>query len=113
MNNDIYRNVLKWMLKGDGVGMSAQAMAGAAVCMRGGRSHPYDPSDFNRCLKLIKKVPEVKLCFASVATLSPQWKALIDRWDEVEKCFIDEVGFDWSKGNKAPKTYALMKSIID
>lgn len=105
--------VLSWMMTGDGVGMSAQAMAGAAVQIHGGNSHPYDPSDFNRCLRLIKTIPEIKDNFDSVAMISPQWKALIDRWDEVEKCFIDEVGFDWSKGNKAPITYKLIKSIIN
>ena len=52
---------------------------------------PSDPSDFNRCLK--------------------HWKRIVDRWDDVEKSFLDEVGFNWCKAKSAPKTYKLMKEI--
>ena len=49
--------------------------------------------------------------FSDIAKLSQQWAVLISRWDELEKIFIDEVGFDWSKGGSATKTYELMKEI--
>ena len=40
-------------------------------------------------------------------------KKLIERWTELEKCFIDEVGYDCGKGRSAPSTYKLIRSIID
>jgi len=78
---------------------------------RFGGSHPYDPADFNRCLLLLEKAPEIRKHFNKVSDVSETWKKLIDRWDEVEKTFIDEVGYNWSKCDSAPKTYELMKSI--
>jgi hypothetical protein len=48
-----------------------------------------------------------------MARRSKTWKALSDRWNEIERSMENEVGWNWSKGKKAPLTYALMKEIID
>jgi hypothetical protein len=112
MNLEVQQKVLKWLMKGENVGNSSKAMAAAATGHIGKPSHPYDPADFNRCLVLCHQVPEVKDNFHLIKEISPTWSKLIDRWDEVEKCFIDEAGFNWSKSGSAPKTYKLLKSII-
>lgn len=104
--------VLNWLATGQ-VGESSKAMAYAVIDMDVNlKSHPYDPADFNRCLMLLEAVPEARNNFDKVAALSETWKKLIDRWDEVEKCFLDEVGFDWVNSDNAPKTYDLMDGII-
>ena len=112
-NLEIQSKVLKWVFNSRNVGLSSKAMAAAATGHPGKYDHPYDPSDLNRCIKLCAAIPEVKENFNLVAELSPTWAKLIDRWDELEKCFIDEVGYDGCKSNKAPKTYDLIKSIIN
>ena len=112
-NLEIQSKVLRWVMTSNDVGSSSKAMAAAATGHPAQNDHPYDPSDLNRCIKLCKEVPEVKENFDLIAKLSPKWNALIERWDEIEKCFIDEVGYDWCKGRSAPKTYKLIKSIID
>jgi len=103
--------ILSWMSCGQ-TGLSSEAMAFAAVgtpCDR--TDHPWDPADFNRCLMLLDAVPELRENM-DIFRLSPTWCMLIDNWDDIEKCFLEEVGLNWSLSNSAPKTYKLMKSII-
>jgi hypothetical protein len=106
--------ILNWFATGQ-VGLSSKSMACAAAGLpqdpQWGAHHPSDPDDFNRCLLLIDQVPEIREHFQAIAALSQTWARLIDRWDEVEKCFLDEVGFNWSKARRASKTYELMKEI--
>lgn len=112
--NEIQGKVLHWMMNSNDVGSSSKAMAAAATGHPSiNLDHPHDPSDLNRCIKLCKEVPEVKANFNKVADISTTWAKLISRWDELEKCFIDEVGYDWCKDRSAPKTYALIKEIIN
>jgi hypothetical protein len=106
--------ILAWYVNGE-TGISSKAMAavfsGIEPVNRWFGNHPSDPSDFNRCLKLLNAVPEARNHMDKVAKLSDVWAKLVDRWDEVKKCFLDEVGYDWCKAKEAPKTYALMKEI--
>ena len=108
--------ILDWYANGE-TGISSKAMASALVDIIPTNqwakfgNHPSDPSDFNRCLKLLNAVPEARNHMDKVAKLSDVWARLVDRWDELEKCFLDEVGYDWCKAKEAPKTYALMKEI--
>ena len=106
-------DILNWIAEGRGVGLSAQAMALSVTGNFKQKNHPYDPSDFNRCLKLIKKIPEIEDNFDEVAKISGTWSKLIEHWSDIESCFLNEVGFDWCNGNRAPATYELIKSIID
>jgi len=107
---DIRDKVLNWLGTGR-VGSSSKAMALTAVNIICDKNHPCDPSDFNRCLLLLDEIPEIREHFDNISAISVVWSGLISRWDEVEKCFTEEVGLDWSKGTSAPKTYKLMKDI--
>ena len=102
--------ILRWFGTGK-VGASSRAMALAAVEMPNDGSHPLDPADFNRCLLLLEAVPEIRQRMDRVAAISKTWAKLVDHWAEVEKCFLDEVGLDWSNGQRATRTYNLMKDI--
>ncbi|WP_422462797.1 MULTISPECIES: hypothetical protein [unclassified Endozoicomonas] len=104
--------ILNWFANGR-VGSSSKAMAMAIAGIEGNeKSHPHDPDDFNRCLLFLDAVPEARNHLDKVAELSSYWKALIERFDEIEQIFLAEVGLNWSKGDRASKTYDLMKSII-
>lgn len=76
-------------------------------------AHPYDPDDLDRCLSLLNEVPELRSKLPKMKEASPAWDALINRWDEIEQLHLEEVGLGWSKGDEAPKTYALMAKILD
>lgn len=76
-------------------------------------SHPLDPSDLDRCLRLLDSVPELRNRLPMMADVSPQWAALIDNWVEIEQTHLNEVGLGWSKGGRAEKTYALMRAAIE
>ena len=106
-------NLARWLMGGR-VGMSSKAMAGVIFGVPGGgTSHPHDPADFNRCLLFLRDVPEAIPLLHLCSRLSPQWSSLIARWDEVEQSFLDEVGQDWCKADRAPKTCALMRRVIE
>jgi hypothetical protein len=110
------REILEWLANGN-TGVSSKAMAFAAVGIANngsfGNCAPSDPSDFNRCLKLVHHVPEINNHFDKIAKLSDKWAILISKWKIVEKSFLDEVGFDWCKADRAPLTYKLMRDILD
>ena len=104
--------VLHWLANGE-VGSSSKAMA---FCFAGVdcelNDHPHDPSDFNRCLLFLDAVSATRVDMRLLRGLSRTWSRFVDHWDEIETCFLDEAGFNWCKANKAPKTYALIKSVI-
>lgn len=105
--------VLQWLADGD-TGVSSESLAFEYLgTVRGGYSGidaPHDPADLGRCLRLIKRVPEVRACVDSLAKKHSRWNKAAPAWDDIAKCMEDEVGIDWSKGRSAPKTYELMKA---
>jgi hypothetical protein len=107
----IREKVLMWLATGE-VGTSSQTMAfiAAGLPMKH-PCHPLDPADFNRCLKVVREIPEIRNSFQKIAALSPEWKGVIDNWERIEKSFIDECGWDWSSHGVAEKTYELMDEI--
>lgn len=103
--------VLKWM-DSRNTGMSSKCMAiflSTGEC--NGISYPHDPSDLNRCFQLLIAVPELKLHISKMASLCDEWKNLVEHWDNLEKCFIAEVGVNWSESRSAPITYKAMKQM--
>lgn len=73
---------------------------------------PHDPDDLDRCLALLKSVPELRAQLPRMAEVSPQWAALVNRWDEVEQSHLNEVGLGWTKASSAPKTFKLMREVF-
>lgn len=107
----VERKILTWMASGH-TGMSSEAMAYCAANVEPRyKSTPSDPSDFIRCLKLVREVPEIRDHFPKIAKLTPEWLAFIANWDRIEKSLINETGFDFDKRSSAPITYQLMKDL--
>ena len=102
--------ILNWLVNGE-VGESSKAMACAAIDLPSSGRYPHDPDDLNRCLLLLEQVPEMRGHMGKVAAMNKTWANLVERWDEIEQTFIQEVGLNWSHGRSAPKTYELMKSL--
>lgn len=108
------QDTLRWLATGE-VGVSSECMAfwlAFQIRTRMPR-HPADPADLDRCLRLLDAAPGLRARLAGMATVSPEWAALVARWPEVEALFIQEVGLGWAKGSRAPQTYALMRAILD
>jgi hypothetical protein len=115
MNNEELKlmngKILYWFANGK-VGASARVMASVAAGIdQEDKCHPLDPDDLNRCLLLLKSVPEIRHHFDKISAVSEKWERLIKRWDEVENCFLNEVGLNWVLGDRAPKTYRLMQEV--
>lgn len=109
------RAALEWLASGD-CGISSKCLVYAALGMFStlrwfDQSPPYDPSDLGRCLRMLKLMPWVRELAWPTLAASPRWKRVLDNWDKLAESMQDEVGIDWSKGQSAPKTYALMKEI--
>jgi hypothetical protein len=104
--------VLNWMGTGR-VGASSKAMALHMTGAPCDGSYPHDPDDLNRCLLFLEAVPEAREHLPRMATLNKVWAALVGRWDEIEASFLGEVGRDWCDAHSAPKTYKLMREVID
>lgn len=77
------------------------------------RDYPHDVDDFGRCARLLALIPEWRPRLHLMAGMGPVWEALAARWDEITASMEAETGIDFSKGRKCPKTYALMRAIID
>jgi len=109
------QNILDWYIDGE-TGISSKAMA-AIACGKAPKdqywNHPRDPADLNRCIKLVDKAPEVKEAFGEIAKLSNCWSAIIENWDDLRECFINEVGYDWCNAKRAPRTYKKMEALLD
>ena len=107
--------LLLWLAGGNrGISSNSivQHLTGVPAC-RYGIDIPHDPDDLDRCLQLLDEVPLLRCLLPKMATASPEWAELIERWNEIEESHLNEVGLRWTKAKSAPKTYALMRSVID
>lgn len=108
--------IMNWLANGE-TGISSDAIAFKMSGVINGRTfltHPIDPDDFKRCLKLINLIPEIRPRLSEMREISPEWNALIEHWSDVETSFMSEVA-EWLtvkySAKSAPKTYAMMKKI--
>ncbi|MBE3065154.1 MAG: hypothetical protein IMZ54_12320 [Acidobacteria bacterium] len=98
-------------LRGTDTGISSRTIvatlaahpAAADLC---GKGYPYDPDDFGRCYRLLKKIPEWRPRIFEMAPVSRQWEALVSHWAELEALYEEE-----SPSGACPKLYARMKEL--
>jgi hypothetical protein len=115
---DIPQSVLSWVGSGER-GTSSEtivaALWGLPLTGRWGWSHPHDPADLRRCLLLLRDSPETFARFQEMRQVSPEWRSLVDRWNELERLFFEEAGEHGLTGTwwSAPKTYAAMRATIE
>ena len=103
---------IDWLASGDS-GLSSEAiffhMIGATNFRK---THPLDPGDLGRCLRLLEAAPEWKARMPEMASVSKGWALLVPHWNVLAKLMDKEVGIDWSKGKRATTTYHAMKNIL-
>lgn len=110
-------NAIQWLASGDR-GVSSNTIFETITGINTGekrQDYPYDPADFRRCLRLLDACPEFKPLLCKMKGVSPVWRALVDRWDDLQKVFEKEAPPNWRNGGiwSAPKTYKLMREIIE
>lgn len=102
----------QWLLKGD-KGISSETIFGAitGLTINSSKYPPADPSDFYRCYKLIKAVPEWKSELNKVSQLSKTWKNVIDNWHKLSELLEEQI--EWrDKGISASNDmYEFMKQL--
>lgn len=107
------QQIIDYLAQGRNLGISSKCMAYTALeTTPGDKSYPSDPADFNRCLLLVQNCPQVWKHHPVIAEYSPEWKAIIENWNELERLFVAEVGWNWSKGKHAKRTYNQMKELF-
>ncbi|GGZ22014.1 hypothetical protein [Asticcacaulis endophyticus] len=107
MTEYTHKRAIKWLLSDD-VGTSSKALLSAGLGLdQTYYSYPSDGGDFGRCVRLLINVPEVKSGFSILAEKSPYWKALIERWDDIEVAYIKAL-----ETRDGAELYKLMRSIL-
>lgn len=102
--------VKAWMF-GDDTGLSSQAIVAFFEGIPAGSwgySHPLDPADLGRCLRLLAIAPEYKTRLSEMSNASLEWAALIPHWNELESLYQAEF-----ENGRAPKCYARMRELLD
>ena len=88
MNAVKVEQIAKWIVAGD-IGVSSQTLFACLFNLQGElkyQCHPGDPSDFGRCKRLLSFLDREQkdYALAQAAKLSPEWSALVERWDYLE-----------------------------
>ena len=87
------RRIIQWMFAGD-TGVSSETMAAIALNIEKkdtfGYHVPSDASDFGRCYRLVKAVPEIVSAFPYIAKKVPKFAGIFGEWDAL--CALYEAG---------------------
>lgn len=81
------QRVIDWLLSGD-TGTSSElicrVLSSSTAPISWHDQHlPMDGSDFGRCHRLLKKIPEWRVRLPEIAAHFPMWGPLITAWDEI------------------------------
>jgi hypothetical protein len=106
------QQLIEWLV-GENTGQSSKTMAAVLSGLplsEGRSSHPYDPSDFRRCVGLLNAVPSLRLKLPAMAAVSPEWAALVKEWDELESLLAKELAL---KTGAAPLLHKRMSQLFN
>ena len=96
------KNAQEWLKNGE-KGISSKVIFGAitGLWLDNYDWTPADPSDFNRCYKLIKQVPEWRQELYKVSLISKEWENVVDNWDKLSEMLE----------NRDKEMYSFMKTL--
>ena len=69
---------------------------------------PHDPTDFGRCYRLLKVMPEWRERLSEVADKYPTWAPFVREWDRLTAMYEEACV---RPDGKAPEMFALMKQL--
>lgn len=94
-------------LRSDDTGLSSRFMARILASGPSAElAFPWDPSDFGRCYRFLRAVPD-HLPLDLMETQGKVWAAMVKVWPKMEKLWEKE-----SPTGKCPKLWDLMQKII-
>jgi hypothetical protein len=67
---------------------------------------PRDPSDFGRCLRLLRRIPVWLPRLPEIAVAFPEWKPIVNAWDELTALYLGELA-----QRRYPKLRARMREL--
>ncbi len=86
LSNKTIKAIGQWIADKD-TGISSETMVAIALGAKKTKSSrfnaPHDPSDFGRCYRLVKAVPEMKTQFDRIGKAVPTFKLILKNWDEL------------------------------
>lgn len=89
------RKLGNW-IRGSDNGVSSETIVAIFLgATKGDFDAPYDNSDFGRCHRLVKKVPEIREAFPRIAEKVPAFAGILREWDELVRLY-DE----WSESSR-------------
>lgn len=98
LQNEFTKKIGNW-LRSDDTGVSSETMAAIALGADSGEfDAPYDPSDFGRCYRLVKAIPEIRGCFPRISELVPQFAGILAEWDSLAKIYVRDLSRHGSYG---------------
>lgn len=86
---ELSKRAITWLLQDD-TGISSKTMIAAMFNVdikEVGGGIPHDPSDFGRCYRLIKAIPEVVSGFPNLISQYPEWAPYIENWDRLTSLY--------------------------
>lgn len=86
MGDSIEKRAAMWAAAGD-TGTSSKAILAVMVGKppKTRFCYPHDGDDLGRCLGLLDAVPEYRIRLGEMAAIGPEWAALVENWDELER----------------------------
>ena len=86
LSNKAIKAIGQWIADQD-TGVSSETMVAVSLGAKKSKTSrfdaPHDPSDFGRCYRLVKAVPEVKTQFAQIGKVVPTFKLILENWDDL------------------------------
>lgn len=106
---ELVKKLAGWFVSGDS-GVSSDSMAAIALgADEGDFDAPYDSSDFGRCYRLVKAIPEIRESFTRISELIPVFRGILTNWDEL--CELYESNIDTREGGLSERIRALRGDI--
>lgn len=97
----------------DDMGMSSKTIYSVfqrdKSCLDSHPDIPYDPDDFGRCYRLLKKIKQGKELIEKVAKEYPMWTPFAREWDELTRLWEEE---SQRPEKTAPKLYKKMQELV-
>lgn len=103
---------LQAWLNSDDTGTSSCCLASTLLGFSREYGHPHDPTDFGRCLRMLRAVPEAMAIFDTpegrekVSSLSREWRCIVTNWNNMASLYEEEY-----PTGKAPKLHKLMRQL--
>lgn len=100
----------EWILNGD-LGISSKTIWGALMGVKViENDKPYDPDDFSRCWKLVKRCNVPLSNLKKVVEAYPYWKPYIDNWDKLTEMYERNRAEKWVNSEEIGM-YEFMKTL--